>query len=77
MTIDREYFEIRNDRLHDVENRPDKHHHNFRGLTDCCSIKGIMDLELVDAHSTYASLGINGGVRCDVTSGPCACGAWH
>ena len=19
----------------------------------------------------------NGGVRCDVTSGPCACGAWH
>jgi hypothetical protein len=20
---------------------------------------------------------VNGGIPCDVTSGPCACGAWH
>jgi len=23
------------------------------------------------------SLGYNGGVACDVTDGPCACGGWH
>lgn len=23
------------------------------------------------------SLGYNGGIACDVTEGPCACGAWH
>lgn len=22
-------------------------------------------------------LGINGGTKCDVLTGPCACGAWH
>lgn len=26
---------------------------------------------------TEPHYGVNGGVRCDVYSGPCACGAWH
>jgi hypothetical protein len=30
--------------------------------------------ELFDAN---APLGRNGDIACDVTSGPCACGAWH
>ncbi len=37
----------------------------------------VLDTALVEAHSVYASLGMNGGQRCDVVSGPCACGAWH
>jgi hypothetical protein len=31
----------------------------------------------MEAHEEHASHGSNGGRRCDVSSGPCSCGAWH
>lgn len=62
--------------LQEIKDYPEKHHHDFEGLQRCCFIDGALDLEVMQAHSTV-NLGINGGVRCDVTSGPCACGAWH
>ena len=40
-------------------------------------INGCLDLRLMEAHSQYVDMGTNGGVQCDVTEGPCACGAWH
>ena len=46
-------------------------------LTDCCTIDGILILSLTDAHERNVDLGTNGGRRCDVSSGPCSCGAWH
>jgi hypothetical protein len=61
----------------DILEHPERHRHDFNGLTDCCTINGTVDLSLIDAHSSAAPLGRNGGVACDVTSGPCACGAWH
>jgi hypothetical protein len=36
--------------------------------------EGAVDLAKLDAAP---SVGSNGGVSCDVTSGPCSCGAWH
>lgn len=36
-----------------------------------------IDLEVFDAHQRYVDLGTNGGVRCDVVRGACACGGWH
>lgn len=35
---------------------------------------GAIDLSLFDSAP---AVGYNGGVKCDVTSGPCSCGAWH
>jgi len=36
-----------------------------------------VDLSIMEAHRKHVDLGTNGGVRCDVTEGPCACGGWH
>lgn len=36
---------------------------------------GAIDLGKIDAFE--GSCGSNGGRGCDVTSGPCSCGAWH
>jgi hypothetical protein len=46
-------------------------------LQRCCIVDGAMDLGLMQAHEDHASCGRNGSRRCDVTSGPCSCGAWH
>jgi hypothetical protein len=35
---------------------------------------GSVDLMAID---NAPAVGYNGGVKCDVTSGPCNCGAWH
>jgi len=36
--------------------------------------EGAIDLSLFDSAP---AVGYNGGLKCDVTSGPCSCGAWH
>ncbi len=41
------------------------------------AVNGALNSRLAEAHEIHASLGRNGGQRCDVTSGPCSCGAWH
>jgi len=69
--------EWREEKLLDIKNHPEKHKHDFDGLTECCVFEGAIDLSIMDAHSKYVDLGTNGGVRCDTTDGPCACGAWH
>jgi len=64
-------------RIEDIKANPEKHKHDFNGLQQCCMIDGVLVLQIMDAHSKYVSLGSNGGTKCDVTKGPCSCGAWH
>ena len=62
--------------LEDIKVNPHKHKHpNLNALHACCIIDGAMDLEVLDAHEGIH--GYNGGVGCDVSSGPCSCGAFH
>ena len=63
--------------LEDIKNHPENHIHDFDGVSACSVLDNIIDLEILDAHSKYIDFGSNGGVRCDVLLGPCACGAWH
>jgi len=62
--------------LKEIQEHPERHRHDFDALQDCCFIDGAIDLGVMQAHENV-NLGMNGGIRCDVTSGPCACGAWH
>jgi hypothetical protein len=59
-------------RLAEIRNHPEQHKHSFRELHECCRIGGAISTKLLDAHE-----GIIGHGKCDVTSGPCACGAFH
>lgn len=61
-------------KLKDIQERPERHHHDFFDLQACCVVNGSFDPLLMEAHP---ALGRNGGQKCDVTSGPCSCGAWH
>ncbi|MFH1047286.1 MAG: hypothetical protein V1738_03190 [Patescibacteria group bacterium] len=61
--------------LKDIEENPDNHCHDFGELSLCCLIDGVFEPSLMDAHQEL--FGSNGGQRCDVALGPCACGAWH
>lgn len=64
--------------LQEIQDFPERHMHvDLSSLNSCCLIGGAIDLGLIDAHSQYVNMGSNGGIRCDVVSGPCACGAWH
>lgn len=65
------------EKISDIKANPDKHKHDFDDLTACCMVNGCLDVAVMDAHQAYVDMGTNGGVRCDVTAGPCACGAWH
>jgi len=65
------------EKLQDIKDHPGRHRHTFEALQLCCFHDGALDTRLMDAHETYASTGTNGSRRCDVTSGPCSCGAWH
>lgn len=65
------------EKLKDIKEHPKNHRHTFNALQQCCMVDGVMHLDLIDAHGKYVDLGTNGGVKCDVTTGPCACGAWH
>lgn len=64
-------------KLKDIAAHPENHKHTFQALQACCLIDGVLDMRVMDAHAEHADLGTNGGRRCDVVSGPCACGAWH
>ena len=37
----------------------------------------LRDAETHEAVKLGAPYGFNEGTRCDVSDGPCACGAWH
>lgn len=65
------------EKIKDIKEHPERHRHTFSGLQQCCIIDGALDTAVMEAHEVYASLGMNGGQRCDVISGPCSCGAWH
>ncbi len=64
-------------RLIDIKARPELHRHTFAELQTCCTLGGVVHVGLLDAHAKYAPTGNNGGKRCDVIQGACACGAWH
>lgn len=64
--------------LRHIKEFPEEHLHDYEGLIACGTINGAIDALILEAHSEmHPSLGSNGGIRCDVMSGPCACGAWH
>jgi len=65
------------ERVEDIKQHPEKHRHDFAGLQRCCFIDGALDMMVMEAHSQHAPTGSNGSSKCDVTSGPCACGAYH
>jgi hypothetical protein len=65
------------EKIKDIKENPSDHIHTFSQLQHCCIIDGALDLSVMDAHSEYINMGTNGGVKCDVTEGPCACGATH
>ncbi len=65
------------EKLKDIKEHPDRHRHTFEDLQRCCFHGGALDMRLMEVHEIHASTGTNGGRSCDVTSGPCACGAWH
>jgi hypothetical protein len=67
----------REELINDIKNHPENHKHSFEELQNCCDINGIIDSYIMKLHSDHVDLGTNGGIRCDVVSGPCACGAWH
>lgn len=64
-------------KIKDIKEHPDRHRHDFQRLQACCFVNGAIDMSVMDAHEKYVDMGTNGGTRCDVSSGPCACGAWH
>ena len=64
-------------KLKDIVAHPERHKHTFQTLQQCCMVDGALDLRVMEAHADHVDLGTNGGQRCDVVSGPCACGAWH
>ena len=67
----------RDEKLKDIKEHPARHRHTFEELQLCCFHDGALDLLLMAAHETHASTSTNGGRSCDVSSGPCSCGAWH
>jgi hypothetical protein len=64
-------------KLAHIKSHPAEHRHDFLELVRCCTLHGVIDGRLLEAHQQYAGLGRNGGVACDVVDGPCSCGAWH
>lgn len=62
------------EKLRDIREHPERHRHDFFALQSCCMVDGALSALLMDAHP---ALGRNGGQKCDVTEGPCSCGAWH
>lgn len=63
------------DRLSDIKNHPEKHQHDFVGLAACCMIDGSYVLRIQSAHEGLVPQ--RNPRPCDVTKGPCSCGAWH
>ena len=66
---------IRSYRLQHIRDHPELHNqHTFEELILCCTVEGVIDFALMDAHPI---IGHNGGKWCDVLVGPCSCGGWH
>jgi len=66
------------EKIKDIKEHPENHNHTFEALKQCCiTPDGSLDFAVMDAHSNYVDLGNNCRTKCDVISGPCACGAWH
>ena len=53
---------------------PGKKTRTFEDLMREAMVDGAIDLSIID---NAPAVGYNGGRKCDVTSGPCSCGAWH
>lgn len=52
-----------------------EHKHTFEELMQCVSdSEGNLDMRKLQNHTVNC---YNGGQKCDVTTGPCSCGAWH
>lgn len=60
--------------LKEIREQPELHRHDFDGLINCCMVNGAISLMIMETHA-----GLTGwnGTKCDVTQGPCSCGAWH
>lgn len=58
----------REEKLKHIQEHPEQHLHSFEDLMFCCLVNGALDLSVQQAHEQG---------RCDVTDGPCSCGAWH
>jgi len=52
------------DHIKDIKEHPEKHRHGFEELSQCCFINGAINMSVMYAHEKYASVGMNGGVRC-------------
>lgn len=66
----------RSEKIKHIKENPHLHKHgNLNGLNACATIDGALDLGIIDAHGGV--YGYNGGVACDVSRGPCSCGAFH
>lgn len=64
--------------LEDIKNNPENHRHDdLNDLTNCCIIGNAVDMSLMEAHAKFVDMGSNGGKKCDVWTGHCACGGWH
>lgn len=44
-------------------------------IKECMTDEGVIDMSKMG--ELEGSCGRNGGRGCDVTDGPCSCGAWH
>lgn len=56
------------------EDKSGKKTRTFNELMQSAMKDGAIDLSIID---NAPAVGYNGGRKCDVTSGPCSCGAWH
>jgi hypothetical protein len=65
------------EKVNHIKQYPEKHQHTFAELQKCCFVKGALDMMVMEAHSIYAPVGRNDSSKCDVTHGPCSCGAYH
>lgn len=62
-------------KIEDIKKHPENHkHYGMNELSRCCMVDGALDLYIMELHP---AVGYNGGQKCDVSSGPCSCGAWH
>ena len=62
-------------RLDEITDYPARHQHSFVDLLACCTVNGVLDLNLLETHK--ACVPQRNPSKCDVLSGPCSCGAWH
>jgi hypothetical protein len=61
-------------RIKDAERGEAPAQRTFAQLKDEATTPAGIDTLAIEGRRTGRS---NGGIACDVSSGPCACGAWH